>query len=318
MLSWNFPKSSDPSGKMPVMTYQGGSDEAHQNTSRPGPIYDRAMRIVTEGDLNAFCQWIDVKIDGPAKVISGVFAAETLHTDLLVEVGPQRFLHAEYMRSPERDTAARIAGYRAQIMRHYPGVSICQYAIVLGEGRMQSCDDPENGFSLGLRTVYVRDADPEIFLSSPGLAVLSVLAKGDERTQARHLAEAMGLIGPLSESRRSALTDAALTLATITLSRSTIDLIREELGVTIETVVEFYRETEVGQHLQKEAREEGREEGSAMMLQECIESRFGQHPQIPRIAERLVRLFDARSALKAVNRAQTIDDLIALIPPATS
>lgn len=92
--------------------------------NRPGPVFDRAMRRVAEGDLAAFCQWLEVDLAGPAQILSGSSPAATLHTDLLVRVGPQRLMHVEYMRSPPPDLAVRMIGYRASIMRSHPGMQI--------------------------------------------------------------------------------------------------------------------------------------------------------------------------------------------------
>jgi hypothetical protein len=139
-------------------------------------IYDWSMRYVVEGDIPAFCDWLQIKLEGPGELLSTDFAAERLSADLLVKVSARRLLHVEYIRTPEPDMYVRMLNYRGRIMREHKDMSLTQCALVLGEGRLQSRDDPEVGFSLGLRTEYMPEVDRHEFLSRPGLAVLAELA----------------------------------------------------------------------------------------------------------------------------------------------
>jgi hypothetical protein len=170
------------------------------NPSRPGPVHDRAMHYIIENDLDAVCDWLDIKTTVPIDLLSPEFTAESSRADLLVRVGPKRLLHAEYIRTPRADVYVRMIGYRAQIMRRYPNMTLTQYAIVLGTGRLRSGDDPENGFFLGLRTIYLSRTDPSEFLSRPGLAALSLLAKGDQQTRTQSAMTALQQIHTLPES----------------------------------------------------------------------------------------------------------------------
>jgi hypothetical protein len=288
--------------------------------TRPGPVFDRAMRRVAEGDLVAFCQWLEVDLAGPAQILSGSFPAATLHTDLLVRVGPQRLMHVEYMRSPPPDLAVRMIGYRASIMRSHPGMQISQHAIVLGDGRVRSADDPENGFTLGLRTIYLRDCDPAPLLSVPGLAPLAVLAEGDRQARARSLVAAVNAIQTGTESGpgQAQLLEAAAVLATIRLDGLTIDQIRRESGLSVESIADFYSETEVGRELVNRGIEQGIEreiDRSRQMLATLLRDRFGDQPEIAPIVERLVRWPDPAAAVHAVTRAICLDELRTLSPP---
>jgi hypothetical protein len=284
--------------------------------SRPGPIYDRVMRGLVTRDLAAFAEWLKVPLEDDIEIISESFAAETLHTDLLARVSRDRLLHVEYVRAPVRDTAARMAGYRAQIMRRHPDKSIAQYAIVLGEGWLRSCDDPINGFSLGLKSVYVRECDPAVLLSNSYRAPLAVLAKGDQDSRAKALSAALAMAD--KEPDRQMLIDAALTLATITLDRSTLDRVREETGMTIETVADFYSETEVGRELlgrgreagRDEGREEGREEGHEDVLTALLKNRFGEQARTGEVAQRLAHFMDLATAVDVITKADSLDELL--------
>lgn len=285
--------------------------------TRPGPVFDRAMRRVAEGDLPAFCEWLHVDLTGPVQILSGSFPAATLHADLLAQVGPGRLVHVEYMRTPPADLAVRMLGYRASIMRAHPGLQVSQYAIILGEGRVRSVDDPDNGFALGLRVVYLRECDPAPLLRVPGLAPLAVLAAGDRQARARSLVAAVNAIQAGTESglAQAQLLEAAAVLATIRLDGLTIDQIRRESGLSVESIADFYSETEVGRELVNRGREQGLER-SGQMLTTLLLDRFGDQPEIPEIVARLARWPDAAAAVHAVTRAQALTELLVATPPA--
>jgi hypothetical protein len=284
------------------------------DATRPGPVFDRAMRRVAEGDLVAFCEWLHVDLEGPAQILSGSFPAATLHADLLVQVGDERLMHVEYMRSPSPDLAVRMIGYRSQIMRYHPNMRISQHAIVLGEGRVRSVDDLDNGFTLGLRTTYLRECDPALFLSVPGLAPLAVLAQGDRETRARALVRAVSLIQTQSGPHQAQLLEVAAVLATIRLDGPTIDLIRRESGMSVESIADFYSETEVGRELLNRGIEQGLQR-SGQLLAALLRDRFGEQPEIVEITERLVHWPDPAAAVRAVTRAATLTELLDQTPP---
>ncbi|GAB3262904.1 RpnC/YadD family protein [Kineosporia babensis] len=276
---------------------------------RPGPIYDRVMRRLVEGDLPAFCDWLEVKWDIAPRVLPGTFPAESLTADLMARIGPKHMLHVEYMRRPTPDVGGRMVAYRAQVMRRYPGTQLTQVAIVLGEGRLQSPDDPKNGFQLGLRTIYLREADPDRLIAVPDLAPLAVLARGSEGERSRRFADTIELIRKQPEERQGGLYEAAVTLAGITLSRTTIDNIGKELGVSIDEVVHFYEGTEVGRALQERGRSQGREEGVAQTLMVLLTGRFGDRPGLVDLAEELARVGSVEAVIRAIGTAETPDDV---------
>jgi len=306
-----------PGERVPERRRSGGERRTGDaEPTRPGPVFDRAMRRVAEGDLTAFCEWLEVDLDGPAQILSGSFPAATLHADLLVRVSPRRLMHVEYMRTPPADLAVRMIGYRASIMRSHPGMQVSQHAIVLGEGRVRSADDPDNGFTLGLRTIYLRQCDPAPLLSVPGLAPLAVLAEGDRETRARSLVAAVSVIQARTESGpgQAQLLEAAAVLATIRLDGLTIDQIRRESGLSVESIADFYSETEVGRELVNRGIEQGIER-SSQMLATLLLDRFGDQPEIPQIVGRLVRWPDPAAVVHAITRAQTLQELLRATPP---
>ena len=72
--------------------------------------------------------------------------------------------------------------------------------------------------------------------------------------------------------------------------------------MTVESIADFYSETEVGQEI--------RRRGQERTLAALLHSRFGDHAQIPAIATRLAHLPDQAEAIDAITRAQSPDELL--------
>jgi hypothetical protein len=233
----------------------------------------------------------------------------------VVKVGPNRILHAEYVTHPDSKVFGHMITYRGLITEEFPATSIRQYAIVLGRGKLPTFDQPENGFSLGLRVIYLSDVDPEVFLARPGLAALAELAQGDQETRARSALRAIKLIRTLPPHRQAKIFEGMINLAVLVLQPSIIDRIRKEIGMTVESVAAFYNQTEVGQELVRQGLEKGREEGHEDTYRVLLRARFGDDPQIPLIAKRLARFSDAEAVINALDRAEALDRLTQWTPP---
>jgi hypothetical protein len=274
-------------------------------TKRPGPIYDRMMRGIAEIEFAALCAWLGIHLEGETEFLSSVFARETQEIDLLARVGPERLLHLEYMRSPEPDMAARIVTYRGHIMRRHLGEQITQVAIVLGEGVLAPHDDPVTGFRLGLRTLYLRDADPKELLARPGLAPMAMLPRGSPAERAERLSSALDLIAKEPQPRQNVLVEAAMTLAMITLDRSTIDRIRKEKSMTVADFCEFYAESDFAVAF--------REQGEAHVFLELLRDRFPDAPDLEQLAAKLAAVADTAAVVRAIGRAAGPEDLKALL-----
>jgi hypothetical protein len=263
------------------------------------------MRTLIEDDLGAFCEWLGEPHEAEADLMSSSFTAETMHADLVARVAPGRIVHAEYILQPNRAMTVRMVAYLARLLREYPDHSITQYAIVLDKGNLPSVDDPRTGFTLGLRTVYLRKSKPAPLLVHPSLGGLAVLAEGDEVGRGHFLKEAIQGVNQLPTIRQERLINAMVILASITLKASTIDLIAKETGMTIETVAQFYLGTEVGQEILKQ--------GTAKTLAALLRSRFGDDPRIPSIAGCLVLAGEASYPL--ISEVSSLEDLYARLLP---
>jgi hypothetical protein len=260
--------------------------------------------------------WLKVPVHGAVVPLPTEFTANSRQLDLLAAVGPNSLVHVEFETSPAPDVAVRILDYRAQVMKQYPGKRRRQVLVVLATGPVASCDDPENGFYLGLNTVYIRDRDPAEFLADPALAPFTVLAAGNRESRRKSLVAALQLIQERGGDRVRVLLQATETLATIRLDPRSIDRAQRETDMTVESIANIYGDTEVGQELIRrgEARGEarGRVAGEARArgaLAALLRLKFGDDPAIPDIVEQLVSWPDADAAVQAITSAATIDDV---------
>jgi hypothetical protein len=290
-------------------------------TGRRGPVIDRAVKLLAQENTVAFCDWLKVDAESPPVAIGGEFAAETKLVELLAEIGPDRLLHAEYVRKIEADLSARMTYYRARIMIKHPGKSITQCAVILGSGRVRSCDDSENGFALGLREIYVREYDPAVFLSHPDLCAFAVLARGSRSKRARCLQKVFLIAEDQPERKRNIIIDVALELAPITLPTSMINRIQKEQRMTLQSVVDFYRKTDVGKEISHiahdEGHEEGLEEGRAETLSAMIRRRFGANPDIDGLASFLAQTSDTGTSIQLIDEATSLKQLLLRMVPET-
>ncbi len=280
---------------------------------RPGPMYDAALRGMVEADPGAACRVLGIPAVGPVALLPTTFPLFTLTADLLLETAPGVLAQVEYMRDVPTDLVVRMLGYRYAIMRTHPGHELVQYVVVLGSrtttGRPRRS---HRHFHLSLHMIYLRDIPPEVLLSDAGLAPLATLGRGDREERARAFARAVDIIRKEGGRRTQQLLDWAAVMATINLSRDTIDRITQEAGMTIETIVEFYRETIIGEALEQHGREqgrvEGREEGREQTLIALLHSRFGDDPAVPAVAHHLATSADLESAVRAVTSARSLSD----------
>jgi hypothetical protein len=276
--------------------------------------YDAAMRRWAERNLPPVAGWLDPTVAGlaPSAFVQRVatFAVPNVFADLLTTAGKNRLMHIEYETSPRKSLVPRMFNYRARIMTLYPKTRLTQHVIVLGNGRVRGHDDVSNGFILDLRIVYLRDRDAAEFLQNPVMAPLAVLTRGRRERRERSFAAALRLIRDGGHPGAGELLQTAETLALIRLDRFTIDRIRKENGMSIQPLVDHYRDTEVGQHL----RRLGREEEKTAMLLAMVQSRFGRQPDASAIAQRLTG-WTEREAVDAILAASSIESLLTAEPP---
>ncbi|WP_088281346.1 hypothetical protein [Kineosporia sp. A_224] len=283
-------------------------------TGRAGPVFDRAMRRLVAADLPGFCRVLGVDVepvDGAVPVLASRFPSGDLDADLLVRVGPGRLLHVEYQRRGEAGLARRMLRYRGAVMDAYPQDDLEQVVVVLGDGLVDSVDSPvDGGFRLGCRAVYLRDVAPELLLATPASAPLAVLGRGTPDERAVALGRALRTIRDGGGDRTVELLDAAAVLATIRLHPVTIEKIRREAGMTVESIADFYEQTDFGRLIQDRAREQGIEQGIEQALTVALVERFGIRPETAGVAHRLAAGTDLATAMHTVMTAQAFEDLL--------
>ena len=284
---------------------------------RAGQVYDRAVRRLVAVDPLAFCSVLGVTVDGGGAptALAARYAPGSLEADLLLRTGPGRLLHVEYQRRAGAGLARRMLAYRAAIMTAHPEHHLEQVVLVLGDGRMDSVDDPRSdGFRLGCRAVHLRDVDPELLLASPATAPLAVLARGAPEERARSFHRALRVVTHAAGEQSAVLVDVASVLATIRLDLPMIEKIREEVGMTVESVADFWADSSWGRVIQARAREQGIEQGRLQVLGTLLRVRFGDVPQVAQVAPRLATADDFDVVVRDVWSAVSIEDLLERYP----
>jgi hypothetical protein len=282
-----------------------GLDELHD-------VYDTAMRLWADACLAEMVRWLDPSVaELPEKAFQKKptqFAVPLVTADLLVTAGPNRLMHVEYESGPDKDLVRRMYDYRGRMMREYPGYRLTQYVLVLGNGLVRGYDDlAAFGFALDVRVVYFREYDPAEFLSSPVLAPFAALGRGSPAAREEALGAAIRLLWGSDHPERRLLLQITKALARTHLDSVAIDRIEKENGMNIQPLVDFYRDTEVGQRLQdlgrEEGRELGREQGREKVLLALLRSRFADGPQVRAAARRLAEWDDEAAAIEAITAA---------------
>jgi len=297
-------------------------DPAEEPKPEIDQLYDAAMRRWAEHNLPTVVRWLDPSLTDLSanafKQQAATFAVPSVSADLLTAAGRKRLLHVEYETCPRKSLITRMFNYRARLMVLYPNLHLTQHVIVLGNGRVHGHDDVRNGFILDLRVIYLRERDPAEFLTDPVLAPLAVLARGRRTTREKSLGAALRLIRDSNHPHAGELIQAAETLALIRCDPSTIARVRKENGMSIQPMVDHYRNTEVGHHLQRLGREEGREEGEELgrrkMLLALLQSRFGHQRDASAVMERLAG-WTGPAAVEAILAAPTLESLLTADPP---
>lgn len=147
----------------------------------------------------------------------------------------------EYETNVRAGFSRRMVEYRGRVLKRHPGERVRQYVLVLGDGDVDSCDDAEIGFALGLTPIYLREYDPAAFLTDPAAAPFAVLAAGDAQQRKKALVAALRLILARGGTRKGELLQSAERLAAIRMDAPTIQDARKESGMNeLEAVADFY------------------------------------------------------------------------------
>jgi hypothetical protein len=177
----------------------------------------------------------------------------------------------DHARRSAKDLVARMLTCRGLIMQLLPKCHVRQHVLVLGEGIVEGHDDfATNDFALNLQVV---------------IRARGVRARGGGRT--------------------AKLLEFVTILAVIASDPDVVEKIIEETEMTVESVAEVYRDTKFGRKLRAEGREEERESLPAAVLLE----RFGEHPELTAIAQRLAAWPDGATAVHAITTAVGVEEL---------
>lgn len=277
---------------------------------RPGPVYDDAMKILADDDLDAVLSLVGVP--GGAQELDTELPGSAVRVDLLART-MSGIVHVEFVkdRSPALDL--RMMTYRLRI-RGRDGdrdTPIAQHVLVLGDevrvpDRYHDVDAELSVF--GWSVVRLAELDPVPLLGNPTTAAVAALARGSLTERADVLTAAAGLIAGTEPVRARTLLEAAMTLASIVLPAPIIDTALKEANMPV-----LIRDTPLGREIYQEGRQEGRQEGEweavLRITRTMLVQRFGDNPRIDAVAERLARLPD-EERLTSIATATILDDLL--------
>ncbi len=302
--------------------------DANELSDKVFHLYDAAMRLWAEQSLPEVAGWLDPMVKGvPVEVFEKLatrFAVPVMEADLLIKAGEDHLIHVEYQTFPDDSLVQRMYDYRGRIMRAYSGMRLTQYIIVLGNGMFDGFDVLDTrGFAIDVRVIYLREHDPGEFLADAILAPFAVLAKGSRVVREESLAKAFRLLAESQHPRRRVLLQVTEALARIRLDASTIARIEKENGMSIEPMVDFYCDTEVGHRLQDIGRkegiekglEQGMEKGSEAVLLALLQCRFGDGTKVQDAARWLAGWNDQAAAVTAIVDAADLPSLLSVECP---
>jgi len=286
---------------------------------QPGPIYDDAMKVLADDDLDAFLSLVG--ITDRATRLSAELAATKMHADLLAETSAG-IVHVEFVKDPDPDLDIRMVNYRLRIRRHHRDPPITQYALVLRDITVPDhFDEVDTGqLSCTWTVVRVCDLDPAALLRHPTTAAIAALTRGTAVHRAAVLTAATELITKdTSPDRRDILLSAATNLASIVLPPDTIVTALKEATMPVPVrdtpLARLFIEEGEQKGLQKGLREgeqkglrEGERRAVLRMTRVMLSRRFGDDRRIDLVAARLADLTD-EERLTRISTATSLDDL---------
>lgn len=277
--------------------------------SRPGPIYDNAVRFLAATDVNELCRWVGIPVGPAITPISESLPGYPMQADLLVESGTGGISQVEFVTHVTGDLIRRLVEYRARVMDIHPDRSLQQHVLVLGRGKVARMVRDAEEFWMRLHVFYARDQDPADLLKNPSLAPLAVLGRASGAAERQSLLRAAlrTICTGADPSRRRKLSETATTLAAIRLPRATIESIWEEIDVPIDI-----RDTDLARSFVQEGREEGRLDAAAEWAAAALRRRFGADERLPRLAAALAGL-PADRAAEVIDSAESVEALARMV-----
>jgi hypothetical protein len=281
-------------------------DQAGQRRRRPGRVYNNAMKILADHDLGALLTLVG--IHEPATRLDGELASSSRTADLVVSSGGG-IVHVEFVKDLTPDLDLRMVDYRLRLRRRDRTKPISQYVLALGGVRPPERYDDVDVGALTCRWTVVRldELDPDALLRTPTTAALAALARGDDAQRIDVLTAAAELIvGSTDPERGDLLLDAAATLASIVLPRSTIVQALKEATMPVRII-----DTPLGRAWYEEGREEGERQAVLRITRIMLGQRFGtDDPRLDAIAAHLALLPDDER-LARLAAATSLDELAA-------
>jgi predicted transposase/invertase (TIGR01784 family) len=218
-------------------------------------MFDTVCKFLIENFSTDFASWLLGKPVSLVQLSSSELSLEPIRADSLLQVGSEEaILHLEIQTQPDPKMAFRMADYRLRVYRRFPKKAMRQVVIYLKPTSSalvyQTCFEIP-GMRHEFEVVRLWEQPPSLFLRSPGLLPLAVLAQTEDRPDLlRQVANQIGTIA--DRDLQNNLSTASAILAGLRLEPElVVQILRQDI----------MQDSAVYQAILKKGREEGHQEG---------------------------------------------------------
>ena len=270
--------------------------------------FDTVCKYLVEHAPTDYASWLLGKPVRLSEISPSELSLEPIRADSLMFLqASNTILHLEWQTRPDSKIPFRMADYRLRLYRRYPDKIVRQIVIYLKPSRSPSVfqttfEIPNTHHTF--EVIRLWEQPVEVFLSSPGLRPLAVLAKTNDKEAV--LRQSNRLIMALSDpTERGNMAASTVTLAGLVLKGN--PLVQQILGQDI------VQDSAVYQLIKNEGREEGREEGrqeaSVSFACNLVRRKLGQLPKSIELRIRQLSIPALESMGGALFDFDSMDDL---------
>lgn len=274
--------------------------------------FDTVCKYLVEHAPADYASWLLGEPVQLSEINPSELSLEAIRADSLMFLqASNTILHLEWQTRPDAKIPFRMADYRLRLYRRYPDRTVRQIVIYLKPSRSPSVfqttfEIPNTHHTFEVIRLWEQPVD--IFLSSPGLLPLAVLAKTEDKEAVLRQSnqQIMALSDPAERGNMAAST---VTLAGLVLKDNPLvqQLLRQDI-VQDSVVYQAIKREGLEEGLQR-GREEGREETTRSIALRLLTIRLGKLPKPveQRIKQLSVPVIDA--LLEALSEVSSLSDL---------
>jgi predicted transposase/invertase (TIGR01784 family) len=248
-------------------------------------MFDTVCKFLIENFSTDFASWLLGKSVSLVQLSSSELSLEPIRADSLLQVGSEEaILHLEIQTQPDPKMAFRMADYRLRVYRRFPQKAMRQVVIYLKPTSSalvyQTCFEIP-GMRHEFEVVRLWEQPPSLFLQSPGLLPLAVLAQTEDRPDLlRQVATQIGTIA--NKDLQNSLVTASAILAGLRLEPElVVQILRQDImqdSAVYQAILKKGREEGL-QTGREEGLQAGRQEGEAKLVLKLLTRRIGTVPE---------------------------------------